>query len=286
MKLRYILLLIFLIVVILRFFVLDICKVTGLSMSSTLYPNDWIVFVRKGIFFHNPERFDIHIIKSYQRNLFDFDGFLIKRLVGMPGELISFDDPLVKINGQPIDNPDSVRLNYSIPDSVISFENLVNNIPSNINVDYSRVTSMFILNLSSNDKKELYRLPEIVRRNLTILKNQTSPTNFDHQDLSNSNNDSCQEYPSRSNFRVLPINDQLEPKPNTGIRILSNQYYYLGDNRPGSTDSRSLGSIPEHRIKGKVLFLLFRNCNGRIVMFKSLDKVSQVTVKPQRDNQN
>lgn len=270
MKRKYFLLSIVILVLILRFFVIDICKVSGNSMASTLYPNDLLVFVRRGIFFHGQKRFDIHIIKSNPRNLFEFDGFFIKRLVGMPGELISFDDSLVKINGRIINNPDSVRFNYTIPDEAISYESLVKIIPFNIVLNYSRSKSMFILNLSSNERKELFKVPEIALKYLTILQDQTSPTNFDRQDLSNSNNDSCQEYHSLSNFRVLPNNAQPEPKTNTGIRILSNQYFYLGDNRPGSTDSRTLGSIPENRIKGKVLFLLFRIKNGRIEMFRSL----------------
>lgn len=39
-------------------------------------------------------------------------------------------------------------------------------------------------------------------------------------------------------------------------RIPPDYYLLLGDNRENSTDSRTMGLVPEHRIRGKVLYVL------------------------------
>ena len=41
------------------------------------------------------------------------------------------------------------------------------------------------------------------------------------------------------------------------IKLKSNEYFVLGDNRENSRDSRSIGSIKKHNIKGTTKFVLF-----------------------------
>jgi len=279
MKFRYIFLSIVLMILILRFFVIDICKVSGNSMASTLYHNDWLVFVRRGLFFHDPKRLDIHVIKTDPRNRFEFNGFIIKRLVGMPGEHISFEDSLVKINGCLIGNPDSVRFDYTIPGTVVSYEKLVKVLPSTVTLNYSRYKSGFVLDLTSEERKSICQSLGLPVKYLTILKDQTSGSSGIHRINFYLDKDASKKtniFPNSSDYSKS--SDQMIKTENS-TDIFSKQYFYMGDNRPCSTDSRNFGSIPERRIKGKVLFLLFRNHNGKIEMFKSLTKISHSAVK-------
>lgn len=268
MNIRRIILTSILLILILKLFVIDICIVAGGSMTSTLFPNDLIVFVRKGLFFRKLKRLDIHVIRINNSKIGNSNRFLVKRLVGMPGENIDLGDSIIFINGSRIENPNSIKFNYSIPDSVISYEKLVNILSSGDLVGYCRYKSSFILNLSRTAKEKITQKLNLPPNILSLFEGQEFEESFTDKSyemnikiLSKNN--------SLLSIADINTSDRMHPT-NKGLIIPNKQYFYIGDNRPFSTDSRTLGCFANNMIKGKVLFVLFRKKNGRIEFFKSI----------------
>lgn len=86
-----------------RIFICSPINVNGTSMSTTLKDGDIMLLnkigLRKGI-----ERFDIVVVKTD-------DNYLIKRVIGLPGEIISYKDEKLYINGKVIE--DKYNLNVT-----------------------------------------------------------------------------------------------------------------------------------------------------------------------------
>ena len=70
------------------------------SMQSTMYENDYIIMYKLAYHSHGPERGDIII---FQSNLEDETGkkkLLIKRVIGLPGDVMTIENDKVYINGE------------------------------------------------------------------------------------------------------------------------------------------------------------------------------------------
>ena len=68
-------------------------RVNGSSMEDTLYNNDYMILNEINHKIKGIKRFDIVVIKS--------DGeYLIKRVIGLPGEKIRYEDNKLYINGK------------------------------------------------------------------------------------------------------------------------------------------------------------------------------------------
>ena len=73
-------------------FVFTLIIVNGDSMKDTLHDNDIMVLNKIGYRFGEIERFDIVVAK-------DSDGYLIKRVIGLPGDIVSYKKNILYING-------------------------------------------------------------------------------------------------------------------------------------------------------------------------------------------
>ncbi|MDD2203253.1 MAG: signal peptidase I [Bacilli bacterium] len=83
--------LIILAVVILRVFVITPIEVNGRSMEQTLYDKDIMILNVLGYHVKGIERFDIVVIKYS-------DEYLIKRVIGLPGDVVEYEDNKLYIN--------------------------------------------------------------------------------------------------------------------------------------------------------------------------------------------
>ena len=82
-----------------RYVVLPI-RVTGISMLPT-YPDRTIRFVNRLAYrSHLPQRGDVVAIRLTGEHV-----MLLKRIVGLPGETLAFNDGKLYINGEPIPEP-------------------------------------------------------------------------------------------------------------------------------------------------------------------------------------
>lgn len=90
------------VVFIIHQFVFYLSTVEGSSMEPTLEDGEWL-FVNKAIFYlDQPNRGDIVILKDPRNGM---DQFLVKRIIGLPGETVQIMNYTLHINGEPIDEP-------------------------------------------------------------------------------------------------------------------------------------------------------------------------------------
>lgn len=83
-------------------FVFYLSTVEGSSMEPTLEDGEWL-FVNKAIYYlDRPQRGDIVILKDPRMGV---EQYLVKRIVGLPGETIEIVNYKVHINGEPLDEP-------------------------------------------------------------------------------------------------------------------------------------------------------------------------------------
>lgn len=86
-------LVIVLIVVAIKMFIVSPIRVNGASMEPTLYDKDIMLLNEAGYYFEDIQRFDIVVVKAE-------DEYLIKRIIGLPGEKIEYKDNKLYIDGE------------------------------------------------------------------------------------------------------------------------------------------------------------------------------------------
>lgn len=87
--------LILVVVVLIKLFVFGTVRVNGNSMYPTLKNNDIMILNKISYYFKNIERFDIVVVK-YEEH------YIIKRVIGLPGEVVEYKDNKLYIDGRKI----------------------------------------------------------------------------------------------------------------------------------------------------------------------------------------
>ena len=82
-------------IILIRTFICTPINVNGTSMSTTLKDGDIMLLNKIGLRRDGIKRFDIVVIQTD-------NNFLIKRIIGLPGETISYQNELLYINGKVI----------------------------------------------------------------------------------------------------------------------------------------------------------------------------------------
>lgn len=88
-----------------RTFIAEPRLIPSESMYPTLHTGDRLVVEKVSYRFHPPKTGDIVVFQSppeLQRRGYDKNLAFIKRIIGMPGEIISVDNGIVYLNGQPL----------------------------------------------------------------------------------------------------------------------------------------------------------------------------------------
>lgn len=90
--------LIVLVVVLIRTYLFTPIKVNGDSMVDTLHDGDTMILNKIGMRVNELERFQIVVIKTN-------DTYLIKRIIGLPGETIEYKDGILYIDDKEMEDP-------------------------------------------------------------------------------------------------------------------------------------------------------------------------------------
>lgn len=89
---------IFLLIIIIRTFIVTPIRVNGDSMNPTLKDGEIMILNKIGYSINGVERFDIVVV--------DYNGDkLIKRVIGLPGETLKYENNILYINGQEVEEP-------------------------------------------------------------------------------------------------------------------------------------------------------------------------------------
>ena len=89
---------IFLLIIIIRTFIVTPIRVNGDSMNPTLKDGEIMILNKIGYSINGVERFDIVVV--------DYNGDkLIKRVIGLPGETLKYENNVLYINGQEVEEP-------------------------------------------------------------------------------------------------------------------------------------------------------------------------------------
>lgn len=87
------------IVIVIHFFIFNLSTVKGQSMEPTLRDGEWLFINKIGYIIGGPDRGDIVILKDPDEQL-GFREFLVKRIVGLPGDTIEISEQKLYINGK------------------------------------------------------------------------------------------------------------------------------------------------------------------------------------------
>ena len=102
------------------------CVVSGPSMEHTFENNDNLIAERISYYFHKPRRFDVIIFnleEKYMSGEKD-EHYLIKRVIGLPGETVSIKEGKVHINGEVLEEDIYAQSGYtSAMSSIVLGEN-------------------------------------------------------------------------------------------------------------------------------------------------------------------
>lgn len=96
-------------VVLIRTFLVTPIKVNGTSMVDTLQHGDTMILNKISMKFRDIKRFEIVVIKTS-------DSYLIKRVIGLPGETIEYKDGILYIDDKKVKDP------YYKENNTIDFE--------------------------------------------------------------------------------------------------------------------------------------------------------------------
>ncbi len=85
--------------VVVRVFLFAPVVVEGPSMLTTLHSGDHLIVSKLNYTLGSPDRFDVVVFHATERK--DY----IKRVIGLPGDHIAYEDDQLYVNGEPVEEP-------------------------------------------------------------------------------------------------------------------------------------------------------------------------------------
>ena len=242
-----------LIAIVFRSFLLEPFNIPSGSMIPSLHVGDHI-FVQKwaygysrfsfpfgswgsskGRFWaaHEPQRGDIIVFRNDKANV-DY----VKRLIGLPGDTIQMKKGILYINSEPVERKDERRY--------------------------------IIANLKKSIRSVGYHKDDIsIQGNKLFVDNKPADFNYTiTYDCEYNPQERCGVFELKEYTEVLPngvehsiieVSDN-EEKDNTELFIVpENHYFFMGDNRDNSQDSRfeQLGYVPRANVIGRSWFIWY-----------------------------
>jgi len=86
-------------------FAVEKSAMIGSSMEVTLSDGDDVIINKISYYFHDPQRFDVVVFKQSGK---EHSYYNIKRIIGLPGEIVQIKDGQVYINNERLDEPVNV----------------------------------------------------------------------------------------------------------------------------------------------------------------------------------
>ncbi len=80
---------------------LRLVRVNGPSMEPTLHHNDWVIALPRAYQKDVPERGDVILLRRPSLT----QGYIVKRVIGLPGEQVEIRNGMVFVNNTKVDDP-------------------------------------------------------------------------------------------------------------------------------------------------------------------------------------
>ncbi len=225
---------------IIRSFVIEPFNIPSSSMVPTLYTGDFIAVNKSAYGLKLPlihtKVLDTGSPKHGDVAVFRFPNdpkiYYIKRIIGLPGDTVSYDNGVISVNHQPID---TVAINYTAD------TDLVNELyPKGMPVGNNRV-------LSESEAKTLGQEEESVAYYL-----QESQGEHTHlvRELGNIESAVFAEFLHKNSPEVI-----TSAGKKWQVTVPQGNYFVMGDNRDRSKDGRFWGFVPEENLAGKAVYV-------------------------------
>ncbi|PHN01281.1 signal peptidase I [Flavilitoribacter nigricans] len=289
---------VFMVAILLRMFVFEICRVPTASMENTVQTGDYIVVNKlaygpvlpNGIsdvpwlqalqpdsYAHkntatNPTLYS----RSFYRRLTGYDNIqrmdiiifddpvrqnelLVKRLIGLPGDTLQMIDGTVFVNGSKLQMPETGKSFFRLFCRVES--KLFQELQNQRKI-WDKKRQCFLLNLTPVEASTFQELAECDSIHPSIDAGDPGAKGWPGTLHPNW---------TRDNFGPIVISEkQKNGKINNNNS--TDLYFVLGDNRSESIDSRTFGLIPEKSIKGKASAILFSSASDKS-LFRRIIKI-------------
>lgn len=227
------------VVLIVRSFLIEPFNIPSSSMVPTLYTGDFIAVnkyaygVRLPLSYNkvldtgSPEHGDVMVFR-YPENP---SVYYIKRVIGLPGDTVSYDNGILAINDTPVDTK---------PLEHIADANLTSQLYSPGQVAPGQM-------LSENEAMQMGQLEE-------QQADYYQETQGKHEHLVRYLND-------MNSSQYAPFLQQQSPEVVNSegtqwrIKVPEGNYFVMGDNRDRSADGRFWGFVPDENLAGKAVYI-------------------------------
>ncbi len=213
------------IVLIVRSFIIEPFNIPSPSMVPTLYTGDFIavnkydygirlpLIHKKVIDIGEPEHGDVAVFRYPKNPRMHY----IKRVIGLPGDTVSYQKGILLVNGKPLERQ---------PSDFVPLEELT---------------------------KQIYKAGQESVVTGKTLDKQTAPIEGMEEE---ENATYFQETQGKHTHLVRYLHDFTQDKDvNISWTVPEEHYFFMGDNRDRSGDSRFWGFVPEENLVGKAVYI-------------------------------
>lgn len=189
------------------------------------------------------------------------NSYFVKRCVGLPNDTLKIANYNLIVNNKIISDLKLVKNKYNILyNNQQHFSQIARELQIHYNEDwYQRKNSSKEISLTQEQKRKIELI--VGKENISIIplnEYKTEIIPYKNQQI--------------NNRLLLKIANKYEKnikkrRLNSPQKINQNYYFFLGDNRGESYDSRDFGVIPESHIIGKATFILFSISENGILRF-------------------